>query len=618
MLHSSQCINLVGFAKETTLFWYKILRDKIAREFEDVLKQLNWPLIVTTIKTPPVHNPVETREKMDHLFKQLLQLQLPNSLNCDGQITPAGVAHILGLKPPILPLQLMLKSMRKRFRYHFYGKKQTNDLGKPEWYFTQVLSWIRDHRDFLDQRIQPLLNEAGRHSIDAKLEFMRGVVSFVIEKIDSDLPELMYDEHKFSHLVDEALLFDHELHLNYGYPTSYPSSLHVLTEGTAFEKWISVEKKFALEKLDFMMSSSTAWKSQYKDIADVDEMKVPECGESFMTLMLTITDRYKHLPHPAHKIQFLDLQLELLEDFRIRIVQVMKDVTHSPLGDRYCAILNTTYYISEVLREWSELVFFVQLQYYKTQFASQSIISGNKPKGQQSVSMDRSYFVDAMEISDLDESSLPLESTVFEDMIQLFDRMRHDMLKTIVYHVFTDVKARSKPYRDARWLALPSQKDVVLGLSTSACEMLLVLKDHLLEVGQKISKPLFASFWEKLAEKLNKFIYEEVILPNHFNEGGSAQLQFDMTRNLFPLFGEYTQRPESYFRDVKEACILLNLKRGSALLLNDVLAKASQKTKKSSKSNDSDAKNALHEVGVFTLSLKQAAAVLKLRADLTT
>ena len=59
-------------------------------------------------------------------------------------------------------------------------------------------------------------------------------------------------------------------------------------------------------------------------------------------------------------------------------------------------------------------------------------------------------------------------------------------------------------------MSLPYQKDISLGLSTSACEMLLVLKDHILEVGEMISKPLFNSFWQKLAEKLNKFIFEEV------------------------------------------------------------------------------------------------------------
>ena len=47
--------------------------------------------------------------------------------------------------------------------------------------------------------------------------------------------------------------------------------------------------------MDAMTSSDTAWMSQYSDIKDMteaDELKVPECGESFMTLMVTITGTF--------------------------------------------------------------------------------------------------------------------------------------------------------------------------------------------------------------------------------------------------------------------------------------------------------------------------------------
>lgn len=40
----------------------------------------------------------------------------------------------------------------------------------------------------------------------------------------------------------------------------------------------------------------------------------------------------------------------------------------------------------------------------------------------------------------------------------------------------------------------------------------------------------------------------QVVLQNRFSEGGAKQLEFDMTRNLFPLFGEYTTKPQNYFR----------------------------------------------------------------------
>lgn len=56
------------------------------------------------------------------------------------------------------------------------------------------------------------------------------------------------------------------------------------------------------------------------------------------------------------KVQFLGLQLELLEDFRIRLVQVMKDAAPAPTAHTHTAVLNAIHYIVQVLKEWSEMV----------------------------------------------------------------------------------------------------------------------------------------------------------------------------------------------------------------------------------------------------------------------
>ena len=45
----------------------------------------------------------------------------------------------------------------------------------------------------------------------------------------------------------------------------------------------------------------------------------------------------------------------------------------------------------------------------------------------------------------------------------------------------------------------------------------------------------------------------QVILANKFNEGGAVQLQFDMTRNVFPLFAAYSAKPENYFKEYATA-----------------------------------------------------------------
>lgn len=72
---------------------------------------------------------------------------------------------------------------------------------------------------------------------------MRGLVQLAVEKLYSDLPTLQYDDFTFSHCVDEALGFDRELRESYGYPSSQPSVLAVLTQAQVFIKWLAMEKK---------------------------------------------------------------------------------------------------------------------------------------------------------------------------------------------------------------------------------------------------------------------------------------------------------------------------------------------------------------------------------------
>lgn len=72
---------------------------------------------------------------------------------------------------------------------------------------------------------------------------MRGLVQLAVEKLHSELPHLKYDDTLFSHTVDETLGFDHELRESFGYPSSQPSVIGVLTQAQIFVKWIHMEKK---------------------------------------------------------------------------------------------------------------------------------------------------------------------------------------------------------------------------------------------------------------------------------------------------------------------------------------------------------------------------------------
>ncbi|ERE88429.1 RAD50-interacting protein 1 [Cricetulus griseus] len=556
-------------------------------DFEEILAQLHWPFITHTQSqavginwpagAPEIYGTLET------LFCQLLKLQASDELLTEQKQLPEKYS-LPECPSVILPIQIMLTPLQKRFKYHFRGSRQTNVISKPEWYLAQVLMWIGSHAHFLDEKIQPILDKAGC-AVNARLEFSRGLVMLILEKLASDIPCLLYDDNLFCHLVDEVLLFERELHSVHGYPSTFASCMHILSEETCFQRWLTVERKFALQKMDSMLSSEAVWVSQYKDITDVDEMKVPDCAEVFMTLLLVITDRYKNLPTAPRKLQFLELQKDLVDDFRIRLTQVMKEETRAPLDFRYCAILNAVNYISTVLADWADNVFFLQLQQAALEvFAENNALS-------------------KLQLGQL----ASMESSVFDDMINLLERLKLDMLTRQVDHVFREVKDAAKLYKKERWLSLPSQcEQAVMSLSSSACPLLLTLRDRLLQLEQQLCFSLFRVFWQMLVEKLDMYIYQEIILANHFNEGGAAQLQFDMTRNLFPLFSHYCKRPENYFKHVKEACIILNLNIGSALLLKDVLQSASEHL---------SATAALNEVGIYKLAQQDVEILLNLRTN---
>ncbi|XP_019747358.1 RAD50-interacting protein 1 isoform X1 [Hippocampus comes] len=602
-LSESKCSHLRDFLRETLHFWHKIIKDRLAGDLEKVLTQLHWPIISPpTQSLTPAANGQELASQLELLVTQLLALQTSDDL-ISQRTSPCSKAEAQAVAfpkdPPLcLPIKIMLQPLSKRFRYHFYGNRQTNTPGKPEWYLTQVLMWIGNNTTFLEEKIQPILDRA-HATVNARVELCRGLLTLVREKVAGDASRLLYDDTLFCHLVEEVLQFEKELRSIHSYPPPLPGLLHLLLDDAVLQKWLTVEKKMALEKVDGMLSAEGAWISQYKDIRDMDELKSPDCAETFMTLLQVITDRYRPLPCPSAQLKFLELQKELVDDFRIRLTQVMKEESRCPLSPRYCAILNAVNYISTILTDWGDNVFFLQLQQAAVALGDEAAVVGG---------------LGMMEMGRL----ASMESSLFEGLLALLDRLRGDMMGRLLDGIMRDIAEKAKTYCQDRWFSHPSQHDLsAMTLSSSACPMMLCIRDSLLNLHQVLSLSLFQLAWQGLAERLDSFLYQEVVLSNHFSDGGAAQLQFDMTRNLFPLFGHYCKRPENFFKHVKEACIILCLNVGSAILLRNLIKESSsaEDTRDWTGRDDPSPQSALNELGVYYLAPCDVLILFNLRAS---
>ncbi|XP_034939158.1 RAD50-interacting protein 1 [Chelonus insularis] len=578
-LETSSCHHLINYVKETVHFWHNHLKEKFSKEYMDVLKTIKWPFCRTNHNTSTTPTP-ESMKRFKILTEYLLQLQIPQET-----VTSSVKSSLLTDFPPVcLPISLLVRPLRQRFIYHFTGNKQTNRRDKPEWFFTQILTWIKDHEQWIEKNVQPVINLTEFSYINARVEFMRALVQLAVEKLHSELPIIQYDDDQFAHLVDEALGFERELRESLLYPSNQPAVIVVLTQAQTFVKWINMEKKYATEKMDSILSAPTAWERVI--ISKLDDLKVTESADAFLTLLSTITDRYNHLPQPGHRLQFLELQLELIDDYRVRLLQLLHQDCEDPLRSSIPRILNSVYYVSSVLMEWGVTVHFLQLHYFKKQCeaAEKATDLG----------------------SEITENLTEESGTVFDDAVALLKRMEKELLEELSNSVALEVKAKSRPYRTDKWFAMQNENDVIsLSVTPSGCVMFEELALRLHTLHDALSLPLFNTAWRLVASQLDQYLFEGVVLDNQFNAGGAAQLKYDITRNLFPLFGLYTKKPESYFPLLRESCILLNMLLGSVMLLMEVLQKDSEETSKVT----------LADVGVFTLSPSLATMVLKARTD---
>lgn len=140
-----------------------------------------------------------------------------------------------------------------------------------------------------------------------------------------------------------------------------------------------------------------------------------------------------------------------------------------------------------------------------------------------------------------------------------------------------------------------------------------------------LSANLFNIALRLIANHLDDFFIDSLVMNTKFSLGGAAQFQFDMTRNLFALFGQYSRRPDLLFKKylkkllfnsiyisiifnrVHDACILLTTPRGNAFLLHQTLK---------DDISIEDKLKALKEIGVINFKSDTSVDILERRTDI--
>ncbi|XP_030035730.1 RAD50-interacting protein 1 isoform X2 [Manduca sexta] len=627
------------YIKEYLHYWHNVLKDKITNHYEDVLKQIKWPFVTGSENATP---PKEALVKFKNLTRYLFLIQEPEDQTAkpvSEEVTPES--------NPCLPVKILLRPLKKRFLFHFTGTRQTARIDRPEWFLTQTLTWIKDHQAFVSAHVQPIAEKLDLNNVRAVDEFNAGLIALAAERLYTVLAlyhtqvakgEIVDVDAAFAHAVDETLGFNRELTILIGREEN--SVLSVLTKAETFVRWLSVEKKYALAKMDETLGNDQWGEPVAAGVgaASGAVLWVPRAADWFVSLLKTIEDRYAALPQPGHRLQFLELQLELIEEWRVRLMQLMNAAVETLTPESFLAargaqalpaVVNAAHYTRSVLLQRAHSLHYLQLHYYRRQFLhfthqhheedSTSSSSSDdedseeqeeikpKPEGQMedamslneveqrakkmainAISRRNSHITDPSQI-DISSPIANLAVTeplgvdedievagVFAEAPALLARVRDAGLAILSEHILLEFKAGLRDYKRQKWHGLVVVEARALSVSAALCGPLGALCMRMRGAGAALAPPLAAALRAHLAAELDHHIYQEVVLESWFNTGGTMQFTHDVKRNLVPAFAPPNKVASQVNQLPKllEACKLLNLDYDDARRLRTMLAKS--------------------------------------------
>uniref|UniRef100_A0A914WCM9 RAD50-interacting protein 1 n=1 Tax=Plectus sambesii TaxID=2011161 RepID=A0A914WCM9_9BILA len=564
-LDHSTCENLLQFARATLEALVAQLSTELPLAVGQLLDQLHYPL----------DDVIDLKGSQKQLKELQALLKCIQAIHSNMSNVDSSEESSNEFSTASSVLRLLFEPMQKRFHYHFYGDRKTNDVEKPEWFFTQLVGWAQAHAQLFDVYVQPVVEEK---QLLATFEMQRFLMGLAAEKMNKVVEGVSGNSVTFSHLIDETVIFEMEMHA-IGYPETAPNVLEIFAGPILLPLWLELERDSCTSSVESLLQSDDRWADRFRDASDIDEMRVPECADSFVTLLQLITERYRLLRSFEARAQLLQMQLQLLDDFRTRLVHISRNVG-SPWITPFPQLMNAFWYIAHVLEEWNDLPFFVQLQGVGVKEGSGKRIQG-----------------------------------AFESTIELYRHGWNQNCSSLIRSfVDGELKVVLDPYKRQKWYSYESGNPV--NVSGSLCPFLLTLRGRLGQLSAALSNESLAALMRQLIGRVGRLFIDEIITQSSFNSYGAAQIRFDVASALIPLLNSVAS-PSSSARissehdvimaELNDKLKVLSLPVATVLLLRETLLKTPTEL----------TADTIAELNVYTLNKEAILDLLNQRSDMS-
>ncbi|KAL5334020.1 TIP-1 family-domain-containing protein [Aspergillus crustosus] len=533
------------------------LRDHLKAEFTDIfrdtLEQMKWP-------SKELNYPGNLKQRWADNVELLLELQIPELESHDSTSSDRSV------QPPVLfPLEVMVHPIELRFKYHFSGDKPTNRLDKPEYFLAHITDLMNNFGGFFTTYLQPIFDRKSEivghqlswNFLSASDAYITALLPLLRHKIATYLPQISTLPQLLSHFVHELLNFDSDIRETWSYlPDPHSTddwrglTWEVLSKEGWFDRWLQVEKDFALARYKEIVDTPDSGHIDYEGVG-LSATKPTKAAIRVNDLLETTTERYQPLSSFGQKLRFLiDIQITIFDQFHERLHSALEAylAMTSTIGrtvqgtdgqasvegiaglERLCRVFGSAEYLEKKMEDWSNDVFFVELWSELQERVKQNRDDGKNVAGSMSVADVASRTSPAIH-TDQAQAESP-GGALFDETASAYRRLRMRSESIITSTLTDNVRSALKSYsRVSTWATISSHSaaaNAPLPPSADLAPAMRTLSTTISFLSRALGVAPLRRIVRQILLATQTYLWSNILLRNTFSISGAAQLASDI------------------------------------------------------------------------------------------
>ncbi|KAL9255759.1 RINT1-like protein [Drosera capensis] len=556
-----------------------ILRPQAIADHRALLVSLGWPPPLSSLSSSKseqgrpseIRNPLftmhgELKQKYCENFIALCRLQELQRQRKSRQLE--GHNHDIALHRPLWAIEELANPVS--IASHEHCMKWIN---KPELIFALVYKITKDYVDSMDELLQPLIDEARLTGYSCREEWISAMVTslstFLAKEVFTSYVSQLEEENateipsvartSWLNLVDLMIGFDKRIRPLAVYSEILDefhaegnlirvSSMSVFNDRPDWlDIWAEIERGDILDKLNPEFEDEDNW-SITADLSGSEHFKSPAISSMVLRRISSVMDRCRALPTVAASSKFARLVgAPIIQRFlESLLTKCLEAEALTALADdnalmKVIRSINSARHFKSILKEWSEDVFFLEVELAQADPLWASVREENPS------------------LQNVEGEG----NGIFDMEIRTLEDFRKEWLDKITAVVLRGFDAESRDFLKSRkqWQEKLGDASAVTPSFLGALDL---LQQKMLLLEESLNSIDFAAAWRNLAAGIDRSIFNGIFLGNvKFSDDGVERFSTDMSV-LFGLFRTWCLRPEGFFPCVSECLKLLKMEESQS------------------------------------------------------